>query len=289
MNTITALRILARETCTRSSPDRQPEPDLVMVATDKVGAYAQSGADVMAPTHLFHTAHICSLLHPGSRVLDLGCGPAVQLVQVAKLNPQVHFIGLDLSDKMLQQASVNAGAAGIDNLELRHGDITDLQVFPDRSIDCVTSVMTLHHLPTIDLLMRVMSEVERVRVPSGGVYLADFARLQAVGSMRDFADDHKAIQAPGFTEDYFNSMRAAFTPAEWQEAATALHGVNHYIMRPIKHMQVLKSSQGFASNTNAALSAEFNQLRDKLTPAGKSDLKGISGSFRRGGLQTPYV
>ncbi|MEI8195947.1 MAG: class I SAM-dependent methyltransferase [Phycisphaerae bacterium] len=148
MNALTAILVLSYEAVSWRTPERLPEPDLVMVAADKVVAYAGSGADVMAPTHLFHSAQISSLLRPGARVLDLGCGPAVQLVQVAKLNPQAHFIGLDLSEGMLQQASANAAAAGVQNIELRRGDITELKDFAARSLDCVTSVMTLHHLPT---------------------------------------------------------------------------------------------------------------------------------------------
>ena len=105
--------------------------------------------------------------------------------------------------------------------------------------------------------------------------------------MRAFSQDHASIQSPGFTEDYYNSMRAAFTMSEWQQAASGLRDVAHYVMRPIKHMQVLKSTP--QRPFDSALAAEIHTLQQKLTPAGKSDLNGIRGSFRANGLKSPYL
>src|SRR5204863_5016089 len=95
-----------REAMTRERSARAPEPDLVMDDPDKVTAYTRAGREdgVMAPVYLFHCAQICDVIRPGDTVVDLGCGPATQLAMVARLNPEVRFTGIDLSDEMLDRA-----------------------------------------------------------------------------------------------------------------------------------------------------------------------------------------
>jgi len=80
-------------------------------------------------------------------VLDLGCGPATQLGQLARLNPECDFIGLDLSEPMLQKAGNRVAKLGLSNVEFRRGDISNLDSFDDKSIDAVTSSLALHHPP----------------------------------------------------------------------------------------------------------------------------------------------
>ena len=97
---------LIRELSTRESIPRIPEPDLVMNDPGKVRAFVRAGreAGIVAPTYLFHCAHICEVICPGETVVDLACGPATQLAMVAQMNPDSQFIGIDLSEEMLKQA-----------------------------------------------------------------------------------------------------------------------------------------------------------------------------------------
>ena len=75
-----------------------PEPSLVMDDPQQVTAYAKAGREngVMAPVYIFNGANICEVIRAGDIVVDLGCGPANQLAMVARLNPDVHFIGVDI-------------------------------------------------------------------------------------------------------------------------------------------------------------------------------------------------
>ena len=88
-----------REATARERTQRVPEPDLVMDDPEKVAAFTRAGREdgVMAPVYLFHCAQICEVIRPGDRVVDLGCGPGTQLAMVARLNPDAHFLGIDLS------------------------------------------------------------------------------------------------------------------------------------------------------------------------------------------------
>jgi arsenite methyltransferase len=79
-----------RELLVSRSLPREPEPDLVMDDPQQVAAYAEAGRidGIMASSYLFHSARISQVVQGCKTVLDLGCGPATQLAQVAQFNPK---------------------------------------------------------------------------------------------------------------------------------------------------------------------------------------------------------
>jgi ubiquinone/menaquinone biosynthesis C-methylase UbiE len=201
---------------------RVPEPDLVMQSEAQTTSFARAGEEdgVLAFLYLYNAVQISSVLQPGDRVLDLACGPANQLLQVARLNPQVHFVGLDASPTMLQRAQHTLAQAHIHNVELLQGDMTRLVHQEDASMDGVICTMSLHHLPDTAALATTLREIRRVLKPQGRVYLVDFGRLKLRSTQHFLAKDLR--QSPQFTEDYFNSLRAAFSVEELTSAVAVL-------------------------------------------------------------------
>lgn len=191
---------------------REPEPDLVMDGADQVRAYAEAGRidGVMAAAYLFHSARISQVIQGCGTVVDLGCGPATQLAQVAALNPRTRFVGLDLSEAMLDSARQHVRANALTNVEFRRADITRLDGVADASADGVISTMALHHLPTMDHLRACFGEIARVLRPGGALYLIDFGRLKSLRSVIYFAYMNRARQPHLFSLDYERSLRAAF-------------------------------------------------------------------------------
>src|ERR1700739_3513735 len=82
-------------------------------------------------------------------VIDLACGPATQLLLLARFNPGTKFIGVDLSAPMLEAAERACKAQGLKNVEFVQRDITDLESADLGKFDGVTSTMAAHHLPTL--------------------------------------------------------------------------------------------------------------------------------------------
>jgi ubiquinone/menaquinone biosynthesis C-methylase UbiE len=204
----------------RAPLPRVPEPEPIMVDCTQNAAFEQVGREdgILAFVHLYQTLQITPLVRPGDRVLDLGCGPANQLVQIARFNPQAHFIGLDASSAMLDQARETARRCGAANIETVRGDMMTLSGFGDGSFDTVISTMALHHLPDEDALARTMLAARRVLKPDGVLYLVDFGRFKRRATQRFFADDRRDHQPEAFTRDYFNSLRAAFSVEELSRA-----------------------------------------------------------------------
>jgi tRNA (cmo5U34)-methyltransferase len=64
---------------------------------------------------------------PGTRVYDLGCSTGAPLISLAKvLGPDVHLVGYDYSEPMLDKARHNVGAAGLTNqIDLRRADFNE--------------------------------------------------------------------------------------------------------------------------------------------------------------------
>lgn len=83
-------------------------------------------------------------MHPGARLLDLGCGPGRVAVPLAKLCPSTQVVGVDLSVVAVQQAAEHAQVAGVANTTFVVGTGARL---PDvRPLAGAYSMLTFQHL-----------------------------------------------------------------------------------------------------------------------------------------------
>ncbi len=217
MPRLSMIPTLLRENLLKEQAPREPEPSLVMDELEGVMGFADSGRidGVMSAAYLFHSARISSVIAGKSKIVDLGCGPATQLAQVARLNPDAHFLGVDLSREMLSNAEQHLRNQELKNVELMCGDICALDSIQSSSVDAVMSTMALHHLPTVDALTQCFSEMRRILKPGGAIYLADFGRLKSLRSMIFFAYMNKNHQPHVFSLDYERSLRAAFLRSDF--------------------------------------------------------------------------
>lgn len=291
MPSAAVLRVAVRELTTRERSARQPEPDLVMADPLQVADYVRAGLEdgVLAPVYLYHCANICEVIKPGDRVLDLACGPANQLAMVARLNPDVDFVGADLSETMLERAKALVQEQGLNNISLRHVDITDLSEFGDSSFDAVVSTMALHHLPTAQMLDRAYSEAARVLKADGGVYMVDFGHLKSDRSIDYFANQYKERQPPIFTVDYLNSLRAAFSVDDFKRAARSFDGhvkVRSTFLFPF--MVATKSHSRRKSDADS-IAQKLDILRRRLPAWHQVDLADLCTFFRLGGLSCRHL
>ena len=285
MPSIGLIKTAFREWITCERSPRLPEPDLIMDDAEQVASYVRAGLEdgVMAPVYLFHCANICEVIRPGDTVLDLACGPANQLALVARLNPATQFVGVDLSEAMLEEAGARAAQQQLRNVTLRRGDITALSEYADASVDAVVSTMALHHLPDEHALRRAFAEVARVLKPGGGVYLVDFGHLKAERSILYFAYQYQDRQPELFTRDYLNSLRAAFALQDFRQAAEPLlPHARVYATFIMPYMVAIKSRA--RQPGNLALTAQLKKLRNALPPWHQTDFRHLSALFRLGGL-----
>lgn len=127
---------------------------------------------------------------PFERVVDLGTGSGRMLTLLGKKAKM--SIGLDLSQNMLNIARANVVKAGLEKVELRHGDIFATRL-PAGSADLVLVHQVLHYLADPGA---AVAEAARLVSPGGKLLIVDFAphdleRLREEHQHRrlGFADD----------------------------------------------------------------------------------------------------
>jgi arsenite methyltransferase len=221
------LRCFYEEIIAKEQTPRVPEQGLVMDDLEEVINYtraARASQGESIASNLFNLSHICEVIKDGDTVLDLACGPAILLSQAAILNPNVKFIGLDMSVNMLDQAQIFIEEKRINNMSLKVGDISDLSFLADDSCDAVVSTFSFHHLPEEKILQKTFQEVARVLKPGGGVYFMDFGRLKSDQAMQQMAYRREDAQTSVNTANYLSSLRAAFSLDEYKEFIKILGG-----------------------------------------------------------------
>jgi len=189
---------------------------------------------------------------------------------------------------MLTQAEALIEAQGLSNVSFQEGDITRLSAFADHSFDAVVSTLSLHHLPTTDMLRQTFAEAARVLKPGGGVYITDFSRMKVRSSIEYFAYQYVDRQPTLFTQDYLNSLLAAFTLDELRAAGAPLAGratLSSTWMVPF--MASFKSP--LRQPANPARHARFKELAEALPACHRSDLADMIRFFRMGGLTSPLL
>jgi ubiquinone/menaquinone biosynthesis C-methylase UbiE len=277
--------VFLRELVVGRTLPREPEPDLVMDDPEQVAAYVEAGRidGVMAAAYLFHTARVSQVIHGCGSVLDLGCGPATQLAQIAELNPGIRFTGLDLSPTMLADAEKHVQALGLGNVAFREGDITTLGGIADGSMDAVISTMALHHLPTMQRLEDCFASIRRVLKPGGALYLTDFGRLKSLKSVIFFAYMNARHQPHIFSLDYERSLRAAFLKEEFETLAARSLPQDAQLVSTFK-VPFLVTIKTQDRPLPEELRARLKAMRRALKPRYRRDLDDLRTFFRLGGL-----
>lgn len=275
-----------RELVTARTLPREPEPDLVMDDPAQVAAYVEAGRvdGVMAAAYLFHSARISQVIQDCGSVLDLGCGPATQLAQIAEFNPYTRFTGVDLSPNMLADAEKHVRTLGLGNVTFRRGDITTLEGVADHSQDGVISTMALHHLPTLKHLEDCFVAIRRVLKPGGALYLTDFGRLKSLKSVIFFAYMNARHQPHLFSLDYERSLRAAFLKEEFGALATRCLPPQVKCVSTFKvpFLVIIKTEDKPLPDH---LRARLKEMRRILKGRYRRDLDDLRVFFRLGGLR----
>jgi ubiquinone/menaquinone biosynthesis C-methylase UbiE len=155
-------------------------------------------------------------VHPGQRVLDVGCGTGYFASLLADtVAPDGLVVGVDASPEMIAYANRKRGRAG--NCEFQLGTAESLS-FPPDQFDVVVSSLFMHHLPA-DLQPTALAEIRRVLRPGGTVLIAEaqvprargwrlLARIHGYDRMAQAVPDLERLMA----ESEFEQIRGAEAP-----------------------------------------------------------------------------
>lgn len=144
----------------RASYDESPYP---------LNSYPES-----APGQLAVVAHLFGLDVPpvaDARVLEIGSALGGNLIPFAAQYPRAHAVGVDLSPGQTEQARRYVQAAGLDNVTLVAGDISDLDVDALGSFDYVVCHGVYSWVPE-KVRESILSVMQQVLSPDGVGYVS---------------------------------------------------------------------------------------------------------------------
>ena len=112
-------------------------------------------------------------IHPGDRILDLGCGTGTFAVMLKARYPTAKVTGLDGDPDILIQAGNKISTAGLD--VALDESMSYSTPYSEGEFNTVFSSLFFHHLTSVDKV-RTIGEVYRVLKPGGFFHVCDWGR-----------------------------------------------------------------------------------------------------------------
>lgn len=113
-------------------------------------------------------------VRPGLRCLDLGCGPGIVAIELARrVGPTGHVVAVDRDAAAIDAARERLAAAGVGNVEFVVSDVYEFSAAAE--FDVVYSRLLLHHVARPGDVLRLMWDAVR----PGGVIAVDDADFEA--------------------------------------------------------------------------------------------------------------
>ena len=120
----------------------------------------------------------------GANVIEIGCGTARNLVHAARLYPNAHFFGIDVSTEMLTSAIAAISRAGlVGRIKVAHGDATTCHPQKLFAVASFDHVMISYSLSMIPDWRHVLEAATDNLKPGGCLHVVDFGnqeRLPAI-------------------------------------------------------------------------------------------------------------
>jgi ubiquinone/menaquinone biosynthesis C-methylase UbiE len=190
--------------------ERILEPELM---TDEEQACAYAEADFSESNTLFvdmFQQHFPGF--EGRRAVDMGCGPADIALRMARRYTGLQLDAVDGSAAMLSFGKPALAAAGEPGKRVRlvHG------IFPGVELDAgeydaVISNSLLHHLHEPKIMWQAVAQLGK---PGASVLVMDLKRSRDTGHAREIVETYAGNEPGVLKLDFYNSLLAAFTPAE---------------------------------------------------------------------------
>jgi arsenite methyltransferase len=269
---------ILREAFTAERFARVVEHDPVTGDAEAVAAFARATAPggILSGVHAFFADQASRVIRLGDTVLDLGCGPAAHLMDLAARHPDCQFIGVDASPGMIAAAKANGPGA----IDFRIDDMTELSSVATGSIDVVISSMALHHLPDTAQLAHCFAAVRRVLKPDGRLFIMDFGRLRSLKSVDYFVRRAIPPHEPILMRDYRASLLAAFSRIELESALPSGLRQRVSVYSTIVSPLMMVVATPMAAHAPAAPAASARNL----PPRRRADYRQLSLALRLGGM-----
>lgn len=182
---------------------------------------------------------------PSGSLLDIGCGTGLMLVEIARTNPGLKLIGIDVSESMITLGRRNISEAGLsDVITLASRSAEDLSEFGDERFDMVTSSGCLSAWLSPEETLR---QIHRIMKNGGRLLLRDWNRRTSF--FRKALLLLEASRQPEVRKRIRTAFKAAYTLREVQEIVMSgpltieeLRTEDHWLVCRLVKKQLVSSS-----------------------------------------------
>lgn len=209
---------------------RQSEMDILMLDRSQNAEYTRDGEEgSLAVLYDLIVNAILRLSPAEGKALDICCGSASLLCKVAGALPKMQFLGVDLSENMLQFAHENRERYGLTNLKFQQGDMYNLAAVTEPPYDLITWHLAMHHCTDAEAVGRVLRQIPQLLKPNGTLFVFDINRPKTGEIALQVADTFNRTQGDWFYQDSLDSYKAAFSFEEVEEilSKSELKNVHH--------------------------------------------------------------
>jgi 2-polyprenyl-3-methyl-5-hydroxy-6-metoxy-1,4-benzoquinol methylase len=177
--------------------------------------YVYSSFQHLMGAHKFRINFVSEFVRPfsGTRILDIGCGPADILSHL----PDVDYCGFDISEAYIQKARKTYGLRG--QFQCKQLEVVDLKQLP--MFDVVLAMGLLHHLDDA-LAVNVLQLAHKALKPGGRLLTVDPCLDQAQNPIARFLVRHDRGQNVRDKASYevvaqsvFKAPQAFVRPQAW--------------------------------------------------------------------------
>ena len=137
----------------------------------------------------------------GARLLELGCGAALTTRRLAEAFPVREIIAMEV-DRI--QHRKNLQTTDLPQVKFLIGGAEAIDL-PDRSIDAVIMLKSLHHVP-VGEMDQALREIARVLRPGGTAYISEPVYAGAFNEILRLFNDERVVR-----EAAFDAIRRAVT------------------------------------------------------------------------------
>lgn len=207
--------------------DRIPEAELM---DDPAQALAYACADFDEPHSRFVDLFVdCFGARLTGTVVDLGCGPGDICRRFARRFPECNIHGIDASEAMLELARSADLEAGLANRIRYFRTRLPKAELPQPRYQTVISNSLLHHLQDPAALWQ---SIRKISQPGAAVFVMDLLRPHDRVQAQQLVEEYSANEPELLKTDFFNSLLAAYRPAE-VEQQLADHGLDQLAIETI--------------------------------------------------------
>ena len=219
--------------------ERVPEPEL-MDDGEQARAYAEADFEESNSLFLALYEEVFGDAPTGGHVLDLGCGPGDISMRFARKFAGCDVDAVDGSDAMLEfgrKAMANEPGL-VDRVRFVRA-VLPADPLPREKYDIIISNSLLHHLHEPGGLWQC---IERYAAPGARVQVMDLARCESTKRAAELVATYAGDAPEVLRQDFYNSLLAAFTPAEVELQLTTA-GFHGFVVRTVSDRHLLATGR----------------------------------------------